>query len=83
MESVILNSFIIRAGFIYPQYYDYGDITFCIGYKLKGKTFTGTLNYSVIHFRDYSFLHYIGIDFEYGKLDREPPLTKISPDKTG
>jgi outer membrane protein OmpA-like peptidoglycan-associated protein/flagellar hook assembly protein FlgD len=81
LETEILNKYVIRTGMVFPQYYDYGDFTFGLGYKLKSQNYIGSINYSVVYYKDKTFLHYLGAKLEYGKLDREAPNTKIKPDR--
>lgn len=66
-----------RLGTVFPQAYDYGDITAGLGYHFGNEEYDGTVNYSVVHYRDYQTVHHLGVQVSYGKLDREPPVTKI------
>jgi outer membrane protein OmpA-like peptidoglycan-associated protein/flagellar hook assembly protein FlgD len=77
-ESLIKNNYIARAGFTAPQSYEYGDFTFGLGYLFKTENFDGDVNYSLVHYSKLNFVHYLGLNIKYGKLDREPPATGIS-----
>ncbi len=76
-ETVIKDSFIVRAGFTVPQSYDYGDYSMGVGYLFKTENFDGDINYSVVHYSKWDFVHYLGLNIRYGRLDREPPVTEI------
>lgn len=80
LESEILDKYIVRTGTSLPQSYDYGDFTLGLGYKFHLKNFDGTANYTMAHYRGNTFVHYIGVNFEYGELDRQAPETRIAPD---
>ncbi|MBN2401357.1 MAG: OmpA family protein [Spirochaetes bacterium] len=77
-ESLIKNNYIARAGFTAPQSYDYGDYTLGLGYLFTAENFEGDINYSLVHYSKLNFVHYIGLNIKYGKLDREPPVTGIT-----
>ncbi|MFH0976880.1 MAG: OmpA family protein [Spirochaetota bacterium] len=77
-ESLIKGKYIARAGFTAPQSYEYGDFTLGAGYQFKTRDFDGDINYSLVHYSKWSFVHYAGLNMRYGKLDREPPDTKIN-----
>ncbi len=81
LESEIKDMIIVRAGTIVPQAYDYGDFTFGLGYKFGSETIDGSVNYTLAHYKDNNLVHYVGLNLEYGKLDREPPVTKVKPDR--
>ena len=76
-ESVYNQKYVLRLGGMYPQSYEYGDMTMGVGYKLKAGDFDGEISYSLVHYKDTDFVHYAGISGEYGKLDRQPPVTSI------
>jgi len=76
-ESVFKQKYVLRIGGMYPQSYEYGDMTMGIGYKMRYGDFDGEISYSLVHYKDTDFVHYAGISGEYGKLDREPPVTSI------
>ena len=80
LQFEIYYNFILRFGFIYPQYTDYGDISFGAGYKFKSENFAGSVDYSISHYRDMKFVHNVGLVFEFGELDTLPPHTGIKPD---
>ena len=82
LESEIENKYIIRAGAILPVKgsYDYGDYTAGAGYRFGSEEYDGTLNYAINISRNGNLIHYVGATIEYGKLDRTPPETRITPD---
>jgi outer membrane protein OmpA-like peptidoglycan-associated protein/flagellar hook assembly protein FlgD len=77
-ESLIKNNYIARVGFTAPQSYGYGDFTLGCGFLFKTENFEGDVNYSLVHYSKLNFVHYLGLNIRYGKLDREPPVTNIS-----
>ena len=80
IEAEIMNRYIVRAGAVYPEGYDYGDFTAGLGYRFRAGDFEGTADYSLCHYRDGAYIHYLGVNLEYGKLDRTPPATSIESD---
>ncbi len=79
VQSYIKNAFVLRAGGVYPGEYGYGGYTLGLGFRLNQNYFTTDLNYSFVHYEEKQFVHYLGLNFKYGELDREPPYTKIKP----
>jgi len=80
-ESVYDQKYVLRIGGMYPQSYEYGDMTMGAGYKFKAGDFDGEISYSLVHYKYTDFVHYAGISGEYGKLDREPPVTSIEANR--
>jgi len=80
IEAELFKRFTIRAGFILPNEYDYGDATGGLGYKFETENLKGSFNYAFNHYKDLEFVHYLGLNLEYGELDRKPPETAITPD---
>lgn len=82
-EADIKDNWVFRAGGIIPirDSYDYGDFTLGAGYKFQSETYAGSVNYAFNYYRDNTTIHYIGATFEYGRLDRMPPVTMIKPDQ--
>ncbi len=78
LESLIKNKYILRGGFTVPHSYGYGDFTFGLGYLFKTEELDCDINYSLVHYRKQSFVHYAGLNIRYGKPDTEPPVTKIT-----
>lgn len=81
LETEIYNMITFRGGYIIPQAYNNGNFTAGLGIKIGTDNFKGSFNYSINFYRDMKYVHYLGVKFEYGRLDQEPPDTKISPDK--
>ena len=77
LEVTVIDSIYIRGGMIIPSFYDYGDATFGLGYRYEGQSFAISADYSFAYYRDKTFVHYVGINFEYGRLDREAPDTGV------
>jgi len=83
LESLILSHYIIRLGGIIPvrDDYSYGTVSGGLGYRFSLGNFAGSANYALNWSEDRDFTHYIGLELEYGRLDREAPATRINPDK--
>ncbi len=81
IESEIFNILIIRGGYVIPHAYNSGNFTTGFGLKIDTESFKGSLNYALNFYPNMKYTHYIGVNFEYGKLDREPPETEIGADK--
>ncbi len=81
MESEIFDIVIIRGGYVIPHAYNEGNFTTGLGLRINTESFKGSLNYALNFYPDMKYVHYLGINFEYGKLDRESPETEIVPDK--
>ncbi|MCP4726566.1 MAG: OmpA family protein [bacterium] len=77
IESLIKKNYIVRAGFTAPQSYEYGDYTLGLGYRFRTDYLDGDINYSLVHYSEKNFVHYIGANLRYGELDRIPPETGI------
>jgi outer membrane protein OmpA-like peptidoglycan-associated protein len=77
LEVTVIDSIYIRGGMIIPSFYDYGDATFGLGYRYEGETFAISADYSFAWYRDTIMVHYLGLNFEYGRLDREAPETGV------
>ncbi len=81
LESLILDMVSVRFGtVIFNDDYGYGTFTAGAGYHFKKQTFAGSVNYALSWHNDSSHVHYLGVSFEYGTLDREAPKTLVSPD---
>lgn len=76
-EGVYKNTYIARLGFMAPQAYEYADFTFGAGYRLTGQEYQAEFNYALVHYKKTDFVHYIGTQVRYGRLDKEPPQTAI------
>ncbi|MDY6935735.1 MAG: OmpA family protein [Spirochaetota bacterium] len=76
-ETTYKKRYIGRVGFILPQSYEYGDSTIGLGYRFKEGMIEGDINYSLVHYSGSDFVHYMGLNMKYGRLDRKPPDTKI------
>jgi outer membrane protein OmpA-like peptidoglycan-associated protein/flagellar hook assembly protein FlgD len=81
LETEIFDILILRGGYVIPHAYNSGGFTTGFGLKLDTESFKGSLNYALNFYPRMKYVHYIGVNFEYGKLDREPPETEIVPDK--
>ncbi len=81
LESVIYDIVVVRGGFVVPHAYNEGTFTTGIGVRLNTDSFTGSLNYSINFYPGITMTHYLGVNVEIGRLDREPPETAIRPDK--
>ena len=79
LETRLFDRFTIRGGYTVMNQYDYGDITVGAGVDFSLGSFDGTLNYSVSHYQKMKFVHYVGLKFQYGPIDRTPPKTTIRP----
>ncbi|HEY1404990.1 MAG TPA: hypothetical protein VF857_00130, partial [Spirochaetota bacterium] len=77
VESLINNSFIIRAGSAFPNRYEYGDFTAGLGYRIRQKSFSVEIDYALVHYKKSTFAHYLGVSAEFGELDRFPPETTV------
>lgn len=77
LETEIYRYFIIRAGFIVPRSYDYGDFTCGTGFRIITENFEGTLNYAFNLNGKNNYTHYVGLNMEIGSLDTSPPETEI------
>ncbi len=77
LEADIGNRYSVRSGLIYPLSYDYGGATAGLGYRLQTDHFETQVNYSLVHYQDSHYSHYLGINVLYGMPDREPPAMKI------
>ncbi|MCX8122978.1 MAG: gliding motility-associated C-terminal domain-containing protein [Spirochaetes bacterium] len=76
-EAVYKNSYIVRTGFMSPDAYHYADFTLGAGYRLTGQEYQAEFNYALVHYKKTDFVHYVGTQIRYGKLDKEPPQTSI------
>ncbi len=81
IEMEIYDILILRGGYVIPHAYNSGNFTTGFGLKLNTESFKGSLNYALNFYPRMKYVHYLGVNFEYGKLDREPPETEITPDK--
>jgi outer membrane protein OmpA-like peptidoglycan-associated protein/flagellar hook assembly protein FlgD len=81
MEAELFDIVILRGGYVIPHAYNSGTFTTGVGLKINTESFKGSLNYSINFYPRMKYVHYLGINFEYGKLDREPPETEITTDK--
>lgn len=77
LESKIFNNYIIRTGCSYPGAYGYGNVTFGLGYLFEFENFEGSLDYAIVHHKNFRFVHYAGLSAKFGSLDREPPDVSI------
>ncbi|MCP4134419.1 MAG: OmpA family protein [bacterium] len=82
LEAVILDNFVLRGGGIVPirDDYNYGTVTGGAGYKFKAGNFAGSINYGFTWSSE-RIGHHVGVNMEYGELDRTAPETKIKTDK--
>lgn len=82
LESLILDMVTVRLGTaILNDEYGYGTFTAGAGYNFKKETFAGSVNYALSYHSDSSVVHYMGVTFEYGELDRQAPVTIIKPNQ--
>jgi outer membrane protein OmpA-like peptidoglycan-associated protein/flagellar hook assembly protein FlgD len=79
LEILINQSLVVRTGIIYPDYNEIRAVSMGLGYRFSGKTLSGSINYSAVHYRDYNFIHSIGFTMEYSTPDIRPPETQIEP----
>ena len=76
-EGVYKNTYIVRLGFMAPGPYEYADFTAGAGYRLTGQEYQAEFNYALVHYKKTDFVHYVGTQVRYGRLDREPPQTAV------
>jgi len=82
LESTIYKMISLRLGtVILNDSYRYGTLTAGAGYTFTRPTFQGSLNYALSYHEKSGVIHYLGLTFEYGQLDREAPKTKVKPDQ--
>lgn len=81
LESVIYDIVALRCGFVVPHAYNKGTFTAGIGLRINTGSFKGSLNYAINFYPGIEMTHYIGVSFEAGRLDREPPETEIRTDR--
>lgn len=77
IQSILYNKFILRAGGSAPNSYEYGDFTCGLGYRVDSQYFKADLDYALVHYPENDFVHYLGLNVNYGELDRVPPITKV------
>lgn len=82
LETEIFDILMLRGGYVIPHAYNKGTFTTGFGLKINTDSFNGSLNYALNFYPGMKYVHYIGVNFEYGKLDREPPEIEARPDKT-
>ena len=51
-----------------------------MGLKLDTDNFKGSLNYALDFYPRIKMVHYLGVEFEFGTLDRQPPDTEVGID---
>jgi outer membrane protein OmpA-like peptidoglycan-associated protein/flagellar hook assembly protein FlgD len=81
IESGIYDIVTIRGGYVIPHAYNKGSFTAGVGVKLITEGFNGSLNYAIDFYPGMKMTHYLGVNFEIGRLDREPPRTEIKADR--
>ncbi len=72
----------VRLGAALPESYSYMAWTAGAGYTFTGETSGLALDYAFTWSGEEGVSHYAGVRFEYGSLDREPPVIEITPDYT-
>lgn len=82
LELNFSNSIFLRGGAVVPDSYEFMTYTGGAGFKLKGDTYSCFLNYAFSYSEKQGASHFAGINFEYGALDRDPPVISIVPDYT-
>ncbi|MEW6528169.1 MAG: OmpA family protein [Spirochaetota bacterium] len=76
-EGMYKNTYIVRLGFMAPGPYEYADFTAGAGYRLTGQEYQAEFNYALVHYKKTDFVHYVGTQVRYGRLDKEPPQTAV------
>ncbi len=76
-EGIYKNTYIARVGFMTPDVYAYADYTLGLGYRLTGDEYQADFNYALVHYKKAEFVHYVGTQISYGKLDKKPPQISI------
>ncbi len=76
-EGVYKHTYVARLGFMAPGAYEYADFTLGAGYRMSTQEYQAEFNYALVHYKKTDFVHYIGTQVSYGRLDKEPPLTSI------
>ncbi|MEJ5363127.1 MAG: OmpA family protein [Spirochaetota bacterium] len=76
-EGMYNNTYIVRLGFMAPGPYEYADFTAGAGYRLTGQEYQAEFNYALVHYKKTDFVHYVGTQVRYGRLDKEPPQTAV------
>lgn len=82
LEFDFEKSWFLRAGAVFPESYSFMTYTAGAGYTYTGETGGVSINYAFAYSGEEGVSHYAGVSFEYGSLDREPPLIAITPDYT-
>jgi hypothetical protein len=82
LEAQIFNSYYLRTGAVVPADYEFMTYTAGAGYKFSKETYGAFINYAAAYSKDQGLNHFIGVTFEYGALDNEPPAISIIPDYT-
>lgn len=80
IEALIKDHFVVRTGFVVPDDLEFGTFTSGVGYIHDFSKGNVEINYSLVHHKDSNFVHYAGVKFEIGELDRTPPETAIKTD---
>lgn len=79
-ELLLFQDYILRMGLIAPPSLRYSAYTLGAGYRLSLSSFEGRIDYAFAYRPGDGASHYVGMTLLYGELDREPPLTAITPD---
>ncbi|MEJ5360895.1 MAG: OmpA family protein [Spirochaetota bacterium] len=77
-EGVYKNTYFVRLGFMAPGPYKYADFSAGAGYRLTGQEYQAEFNYALVHYKKTDFVHYVGTQVRYGRLDKEPPQTAVN-----
>lgn len=80
LEATLFDNFIIRSGLMAPPSLRYSAYTLGAGLRFAHSPFEGRLDYAFAFRSDGESGHYLSMTILYGELDREPPLSAITPD---
>lgn len=78
-EICVMDKFVLRAGGILFNEYEFASVTAGAGYVLAGDAFACSIDYGFGYGKKSGAVHYIGVTGEYGGLDREPPKITVKP----
>lgn len=76
IEMEFWDILVLRAGFCYPYSYK-TDFSAGAGLKFNLYGFHGRFDYSFVHTRENSYIHYLGFSGEFGMNESVPPAVSI------
>ncbi len=79
IEAQLFQDYYLRAGMILPDAYGFGNVTMGAGYAISSETFTGSIDYSLVHRQKDSFVHYAGVSFSFSSSIRRRNDIRLQP----